>query len=59
MKNIDLKVKNDKLVITVDLTKNYGLSKTGKSTTIASTLGNKPLASVPDVYVGVNVYKKS
>ena len=58
MKNIDMKVEGDILTIKVDLSKNYGPSKTGKSITIASSEGN---ASIPerDEKIGINVYRKA
>jgi len=36
MKNVDMTVEGDRLVITVDLSQEFGVSKTGKSITIAS-----------------------
>lgn len=57
MKNIDIKVEKEKMVITVDLTKTHGASKTGKSVIIASSEGNVPVA--PGVFMGLNVYKKA
>ena len=40
MKNVDMKLNGNQLVITVDITKEFGPSKSGKSITIASTEGN-------------------
>lgn len=54
--NIEYEVKGNILVIKVDISKNYGPSKSGKSIQIASTLGNKEIAD--NVFVGLNVYKK-
>ncbi len=60
MINADVAVdENNIMTITVDLSKEFGLSKSGKTITIASTKGNK---SVPDaeggeVVVGLNIYK--
>ena len=59
MKNVDLKVKDNKLTIVVDLTKEHGLSSSGKSTMIASTEGNLALPGMEDVKIGLNVYKKA
>lgn len=58
MKNIDMKVEGDILTIKIDLSKNYGPSKTGKSITIASSEGN---VSIPerDEKIGINVYRKA
>ena len=58
MKNVDLKVKDNKLTIVVDLTKEFGKSASGKSTMIASTEGNMSLPGMDDIKVGLNVYKR-
>jgi hypothetical protein len=57
MKNVNMKVDGDILVITVDLSKDFGPSNSGKSLVIATTEGNQ---SVPDsdAKIGLNVYKK-
>jgi len=58
MKNVEMKVDGDRLVITVDLTKEFGVSKTGKSITIASTEGNVSVPEREEIKIGVNVYRK-
>ena len=58
MENVIMEVKGDKLILTVDLTKNLGKSKSGKSTVIGSTQGNQPIKGKADTFVGLNVYKK-
>ena len=57
MKNVEMKVEGDILILKVDLTKEFGPSSSGKTTLIATTEGN---VSVPDrdEKVGLNVYKK-
>ena len=57
MKNVEMTLEGNVLVIRVDLTKEFGPSSSGKTTIIASTEGN---VSVPDreEKVGLNVYKK-
>lgn len=58
MKNIDLQIEGDLLIIKVDLTKNFGPSKSGKTTIIASTEGNAGVAKGShNIQVGLNVYK--
>lgn len=57
MQNVDLKTDGDKLIITVDLGKNFGPSKSGKTTIIATTAGNVSAPGHPDVKIGLNVYK--
>jgi hypothetical protein len=58
MKNVDMKVEGDRLVITVDLAQEFGMSKTGKSITIASTEGNVSVPGREEIKIGVNVYRK-
>ena len=57
MKNCDMKVEGTILTITVDLTKEFGPSSSGKTIIIASTEGN---IAVPerDEKIGLNVYRK-
>ena len=57
MKNIEMKVEKDKLVRTVDLTKSFGRSKSGKTEIIATTEGNVSVEQRPDVKIGLNIYK--
>jgi hypothetical protein len=56
-KNIETRVQGEKLVITIDLTKNFGLSGSGKSLIIASTEGNISVPGREDVKMGLNVYR--
>lgn len=59
MKNVDMKLNGSVLTITVDLSKTYGPSSTGKSIIIASTEGNTEVPGMAEVKVGVNIYKKA
>ena len=54
MKNVETKIEGTKLIITVDMSKSFGPSKSGKTIIVASTEGN---TKVGDVTVGLNVYK--
>ena len=56
MQNVKLEVKDNKLIIEIDLTKEFGLSKSGKTITIASTRGNQKIEGT-DAVIGLNVYK--
>jgi hypothetical protein len=56
MKNIEIKMDGNKAIITVDMEKSFGVSKSGKSTIIASTEGNKQIKE--GVFMGLNIYKK-
>lgn len=57
MKNVELNLNGNILTITVDLSKDFGPSSSGKTTIIATTEGN---VTVPgrDEKLGLNVYKK-
>jgi hypothetical protein len=57
MKNVQMTVAGDILTITVDLTKEFGPSSSGKTIIIASTEGN---ITVPEreEKIGLNVYRK-
>ena len=57
MKNVDMKVEGNILVIRVDLSKEFGPSSSGKTIIIASTEGT---VAIPDreEKVGLNVYRK-
>lgn len=57
MQNVDMKVVGKNLVITVDLERTLGRSASGKSINIATTAGNKPVPGIPEIKVGLNVYK--
>lgn len=57
MKNIEYKVDGTKLIITIDLAKEFGDSKSGKSVTVASTEGNVSVDGAKDVKLGINCYK--
>lgn len=58
MKNIDMKLAGNILTITVDLSKEFGPSASGKTIIIASSEGNKSVPGHDDVKIGLNVYKK-
>jgi len=56
MQNVEWEIKGDKLIIAIDLTKDFGPSKSGKTITIASTRDNQKVEGT-DVIIGMNVYK--
>ncbi len=59
MKNIKVELKESIMTIEVDLNKNFGLSKSGKTTIIASSEGNQPISHGDAVvYLGLNIYQK-
>ena len=55
--NIKLQVTGTKLNIEIDLSKDLGRSKSGKSTLVASTFGNISIPDHPEVKLGLNLYK--
>ncbi len=57
MKNVEFSVNGDTLTITVDLTKEFGPSSSGKTIIVASTEGNFPLPGRTEV-AGLTVYRK-
>ena len=56
MKNVEMKLVGDKLIIEVDITQTHGESSSGKSITVASTEGNQSIEGT-DIKIGLNVYK--
>jgi hypothetical protein len=57
MTNVDMKVDGNRLVITADLSKDFGPSKSGKTTIIATTGGNVSVPGHEAVKVGLNIYR--
>jgi len=57
-KNILVFVKDHTLTIVVDLTKTFGKSKTGKSTTVALSEGFLTVENHPGIAFSLNVNKK-
>jgi hypothetical protein len=57
MKNVQMTVKDGKLIIEVDLEQEFGTSSSGKSITIASTGGNVAVPGREEVKVGLNIYR--
>jgi len=58
MKNVDMTVEGNTLVIRVDLAKEFGESKSGKSITIASTEGNVSVPEHEEIKIGLNIYRQ-
>lgn len=57
MKNAKMSVKGNILTIEVDLSKEFGASKSGKSLQIATTEGNVAIPTKEDIKIGLNIYK--
>jgi hypothetical protein len=58
MKNVEVSVKGNILTLTVDLTKTFGPSSSGKTTIVATSEGNADVPEHDGVRFGLNVYKK-
>lgn len=58
MQNVTVEVKGNILTMAVDLTKEIGLSSSGKTTLIASTQGNSKVPGKEGMQFGLNVFKK-
>ncbi len=56
--NVELTVKGTILTITVDLSKRFGPSSSGKTTIVATTAGAVPVPGQEQIKVGLNVYTK-
>ena len=57
MDNIEIDVKDNKAIITIDLNKDFGASKSGKTIVVATTRGNVPIPGAEDIKLGLNCYK--
>jgi hypothetical protein len=58
MKNCEMKLTGNILTITVDVSKDFGKSASGKSIIIASTEGNVSIPEKEEIKIGLNIYKK-
>ncbi len=59
MKNIEMTLDGNILIMKVDLSKEFGPSKSGKSITIASTEGNISVPDRDEIKIGLNIYKSN
>lgn len=57
MLNVRTEISGKELVIRVNLDQNFGPSSSGKSLIVASTQGNVSIPGVPDVKMGLNIYR--
>jgi hypothetical protein len=58
VKNVEMAVDGNTLVIKVDLTKEFGPSSSGKTIIIASSEGNQSVPDREGIKIGLNVYRK-
>ena len=59
MKNCEMKLNGTILTITVDISREFGKSSSGKSIIIASTEGNVSIPEKEDIKIGLNIYRKA
>lgn len=59
MKNCEMKLDGKILTIKVDISKEFGISSSGKSIIIASTEGNVSIPEKEDIKIGLNIYRKA
>jgi len=59
MKNCEMKLNGSILTITVDVSKEFGKSSSGKSIIIGSTEGNVSIPEKEDIKIGLNIYRKA
>jgi len=55
--NVNIGVKGNKMVITIDLNHRGDLSHSGKTKRVASTIGNHPIEGT-EITLGLNAYVK-
>lgn len=58
MKNCEMKLEGSVLTITVDISKEFDKSSSGKNIIVASTEGNVSVPNNPSIKIGLNVYKR-
>ena len=58
MKNCEMTLDGNILTITVDISKEFGKSASGKSIIISSTEGNVSIPEKEDIKIGLNIYRK-
>ena len=58
MKNCEMKLNGNILTITVDISKEFGKSASGKSIIIGTTEGNVSIPEKEDIKIGLNIYRK-
>jgi len=57
MQNIQMRREGDKLLIEIDLSKDFGPSASGKTVIVASTRGNAPVPDAEGTMIGVNCFR--
>ena len=57
MQNVNMKKEGSKLIIEIDLSKDFGPSASGKTLILASTRGNAPVPDTSDTFIGINCFR--
>lgn len=57
MQNVEMKQTGTKLVIEIDLSKDFGPSTSGKTVIVASTRGNAKVPGSEDTFIGINCFR--
>lgn len=57
MQNIEMRRQGEKLVIEIDLSKDFGPSASGKTVIVASTRGNAPVPDAAGIMIGINCFR--
>lgn len=57
MDNVQIELKDNKAIITIDLSKEFGSSKSGKTIVVATTRGNIPIPGAENFRLGLNCYR--
>lgn len=57
MKNIDMQIEGDILILKIDLSKDFGDSRSGKTIMVATTEGNQTVPGHDDMKMGVNLFR--
>ena len=58
-KNISATLEGNTLTLVIDISKDYGLSSSGKSRIIASSEGNQAAPGDGEIKIGLNIYRRS
>jgi hypothetical protein len=59
MRNVNMTINGTILTITTDLALEGSVSSSGKSLVIGSTEGNVSIPGMPEVKIGLNIYKSA
>ena len=57
MENVKIELNDNIAIITIDLSKEFGKSGSGKTIVVATTRGNVPIPGAENFRLGVNCYK--